>query len=115
MKNNQPDIATLMEEMDAGVFAERVARALAETAAAVVDTGKKGKVTITFDIKRISSSQQVDIKHCVKYSLPTHKGSVVEDNTTSTPMYVGVRGYLGIMPQAQMQLEGLTAPAKEEA
>lgn len=112
---HQLDIGQLLSELDGGVFAQKIARALADTAANVVHTGKKGKVTITFDLKRIAESHQVEVNHTVKFAKPTEKGSVVEDNSTKTPLYVGSNGYIGIMPQAQMALEGLTRHQREEA
>jgi len=97
------DIPIFISELDAGVFEQKLAVALAEVSAAVIDHDKKGSVNITFDLSRISNSHQVAIKHKLTFSKPTSKGKVSEENTTETPMYVGTKGYLSMFPENQSQ------------
>lgn len=100
------DITTLINDLDAGVFAERLAAAASDTALGVVTTGKKGRITITLDIARIGDSNQVTCTHGIKYKRPTTKGSVVEDATTSTPLHVHAGGALSLFPEQQPGLFG---------
>lgn len=91
-------------ELDGGVLEQKLSHMLSETAAAVIDHNRSGEVTIKLKMKRIGQSHQVQIDHAVKYSRPTSKGSVQEDNTTSTPMYVGKGGALTLFPEDQTQM-----------
>ena len=93
----------LMEELDGGALAQRIALALADTAmgvAAVGEKKKRGKVVVTFDIGLIGSSDssQVQIDHTVEMKAPTHRGRKSEQHTTSSVLYVGMRGKLTAMP-----------------
>lgn len=98
------DITNLLNDLDAGLFAERLSAALRDTALGVVTTGKKGKVTITLDLARIGDSNQVTAVHGIKYARPTTKGKVVEEATTSTPLHVGRGGALSLFPETQASL-----------
>lgn len=100
------DINALFNDLDAGIFAERLAAAASDTALGVVTTGKKGKITITLDLERIGDSSQVTCRHQVKYSKPTIKGRVVEEATTSTPLHVGTGGVLSLFPETQAEMFG---------
>jgi hypothetical protein len=107
------DITALFNDLDAGVFVERLSAALRDTALGVVTTGKKGKVTITLDIERQGDSSQVLCKHQIKYARPTAKGKAMEEATTSTPLHVGVGGVLSLFPETQTEL--FTAGADSSA
>jgi len=100
------DITALFNDLDAGVFVERLSAALRDTALGVVTTGKKGKVTITLDIERQGDSSQVLCKHQIKYARPTAKGKAMEEATTSTPLHVGVGGVLSLFPETQAEMFG---------
>lgn len=106
------DITALFNDLDAGVFVERLSAALRDTALGVVHTGKKGKVTITLDIERQGDSSQVLCKHQIKYSRPTAKGKAMEEATTSTPLHVTTGGVLSLFPESQPDM--FTAGAKAE-
>ena len=102
------ELAELLEELNAGIFASKCARALAEVALGVVtygDKGKTGKVTISFDLKRIGESNQVMLTHQVSYSNPTMRGKATEVDSTLTPMHVGRGGQLSLMPDTQARLD----------
>lgn len=90
----------LLQDLDGGVFAEKIGRALSEAATGTVLTGKRGEVTVTFKLKRIGESSQVECAHAIKYLIPTEKGKITEENTTSTPLHVGQRGALTLFPNA---------------
>lgn len=98
------NLGEVLDELNAGVFASQVGRALSDVAMGVVthgDKGKKGKVTITFDMTRIGESNQVNVKHSLAYVKPTHRGKSAEDATTETPMHVGRGGKLTLVPDTQ--------------
>ena len=105
MDNNAQPVSELLDDLDAGVFAQKVTTALAEAALGVVHTGRKGKVVLTFDLSRIGDSNQVNLQHGLKYVKPTNKGRVIEEDTTSTPLHVGPRGHLSLFPATQGSLE----------
>jgi hypothetical protein len=88
----------LMADLNAGVFEQQIARALSDTALGVVTTGKKGKVTITFDLRQIGESSQVECTHSLSYSKPTQRGKSTEEASTKTPLHVGKEGKLSLFP-----------------
>lgn len=94
----------LVGDLDAGIFEQKVTTAVAEAALGVVTTGKKGRVVLTLDIKRIGDSNQVELTHGLRYVKPTNKGKVTEEDTTATPLHVGPRGHLTLFPVSQQSL-----------
>lgn len=109
------DFAALLDDLDAGVFKEKIGRAVSDTAAGVVATGKAGKVTITLDLKQIADSRQVDVAHKLTFTQPTAKGKRSEENTTKTPLYVGRGGKLSLFPENQHKFEFDTQGSKQGA
>lgn len=101
---SQPTISETLGEFDAGLFMEKVQESLKLVALGVVNSGKKGQVKITLDLGRIGDSSSVQVNHTLKYVKPTKNGKSVEENSTSTPMYVDNLGYLTIHPQTQADL-----------
>lgn len=93
----------MLNDLDGGVFIAKLGRALSDVALGSVSTLRKGKVTIEFDIKPITE-HQVQIDHKVKFTKPTQRGRVIEENTTATPMHVGVGGRLTLFPETQQSL-----------
>lgn len=103
--NTKPvSVTDILTELDAGVFEQKISNALAEVAMGVVGTGKVGKVVVTFDLKQIDASSQVSVKHQVKFIKPMPHGKISEENTTATPMHVGVRGRLSLFPENQEKM-----------
>lgn len=98
------NLEQLLSDLDGGVFAQKIATALSDAALAIAHTGKAGSVTITFGMKRIGDSSQVQVDHKLSFVKPTAKGKVSEENTTSTPLYVGARGALTLIPDTQQRL-----------
>lgn len=109
------DVRALLEDLDAGIFESKLAKALSDTAMAVVTQGKAGKVTVQFDLKQISNSQQVTVAHKLSYTHPTPKGKISEENTTETPMHVGRGGVLSLFPEEQTDWINHTDTTKEKA
>jgi hypothetical protein len=94
----------VLPELDAGIFSDKINRALSDVALGVVITGKAGKVVITLDMKQIATSNQVNLSHSLKYVKPTGNGKLTEENSTETPMHVGPGGKLTFYPDNQEKL-----------
>jgi hypothetical protein len=103
VNQQRQSFSQLLDDLDAGIFEQKVTTALAEAALGVVNTGKRGKVVITLDIKRIGDSNQVELSHGLRYVKPTGKGKVTEEDNTATPLHVSSRGHLSLFPMAQQQ------------
>lgn len=101
---SQEHITTLFEDLDAGVFAQKIQHAISQVALGVATTGKKGKLTITFDMDRLGETNQVKCVHTVKSSSPTPKGRITEENAGMTPLHVGAGGKLTLFPETQQPL-----------
>lgn len=98
------DAEQILGDLDGGVFAEKMGRAMSDVARGVTDTGKKGRVVVEFNFKQIGESNQVQCDHTIKYLKPTQRGKVTEENTTATPLHVGVNGKLSLFPETQQRL-----------
>ena len=113
------DVTQFLEDLDGGVFIQKLARALSEVAGGVVDNNDKGRIDIQLNLKRIGQSYQVNIGHTLKYTVPTLRGKISEEDTTETPMHVNTGGKLSIFPEHQNQLftrtgEPETTPKTED-
>lgn len=86
------DPGEFIANLNAGVFANQLGKALSAVAGAVVDFGKKGQVKVTFDVSQIGESHQVKIAHKLEYTEPTKRGSRREDTALETPMFVTENG-----------------------
>ncbi len=104
------DVREFFADLDGGVFENKVGMALNEVSLGVLNNAGKGKVTLTFDIERLSNSveeKRVHIKHKLSYSRPTPRGKSSEEDQTETPMFVGRGGKLTILQEDQGQLFSL--------
>lgn len=116
--SQQFSITEAIQDMDGGVFEQRVSRAIRDAAAALMalDDGKKtSKVSVEFNLKRIAESSQVHVAHKVAYAIPTAKGKKTEEHTTNTPFYVSRDGGIWIMPPEQIGLNLQTQPTTAES
>lgn len=104
MNEQQYDFSETLADLDAGVFLQQVSAAIKEVALGVVEHDKKGKVTLTFDLKRIGESHQVNLAHSIDFIRPTRRGVKRENAKTSTVMHVGRAGNLSIMPESQTDM-----------
>lgn len=102
------DVTDTLPDLDAGLFIRKLSRALADTALAVVNQdgkSKKGQVTVTFSIGRLSDNgNQVVMEHKLAYSRPTKRGKASEQDSTETAMYVSGNGSLTLLPFKQSDL-----------
>ena len=98
------DVTQFIEDLDAGVFEQKVSKALSDVAGAVVDHHSVGKVQITLTLKQLGNSNQVMIEHDLAFSGPTKNGEFAEKDRTKTPMHVNEGGELTLFPKNQGQL-----------
>lgn len=101
------DFTSTLQDLDGGVFLEKLSAGVAQAAQGTVhhgEKGRKGKVIIELTFDRIAESSQVQIAHKITTTIPTPKGKVSEEDTTTTPMYVGKKGALTIAPDNQMKM-----------
>ncbi|RBP74072.1 hypothetical protein [Marinobacter nauticus] len=103
MSNRLTDTAQFINDLDAGVFTEKVGRALSEIAGGVIDHDKAGKLTLTFDLKRLGNANKVLVKHKLAFTVPTSKGKITEEETTDSDMHVNAGGRLTSLPENQHQ------------
>ncbi len=103
--NPTPTSIEVLNDLDGGVFAEKIGVALSEVALfTCLYGGKGGRVTIQIDMARIGDSSQVEMAHTLIYKHATQKGEITEKNTTITPMHVGRGGVLSLVPHDQRSL-----------
>ncbi|QFT53515.1 hypothetical protein [Microbulbifer sp. THAF38] len=98
------NVTQVFADLDGGVFIEKLAHILSDVAGAVTDHEKKGEVSINLKLSKIQNSDQVQIEHTLKFKKPTMRGSIIQDDATSTPMYVGTKGALSFYPEKQPPL-----------
>lgn len=116
MKERTYDFSQTLADLDAGVFLEKISRAIKDTAIGTVNHGenrKRGRVIIELSMERIGESSQVTMTHKLKYERPTKRGKFAEEDATETALYVSPRIGLSIMPENQT--DWLTSNNKEEA
>lgn len=99
-------LSEFLPDLNGGVFQEQIEAMLSQIALSVVETGKKGKVQLTFDLEQISNSHQVKVAHELKYTQPKKRGSITETDKSETPMHVNAGGMMSFFPENQGQLFG---------
>ncbi|SFM72185.1 hypothetical protein [Marinobacter pelagius] len=102
--NRGTDLPQFINDLDGGVFAEKVSRALSDVAAGVIDFDDKGELTIKLKFARIGNSYRVGIKHALTYKVPEANGSYSQENTTESVMHVNSGGRMSMFPENQNQL-----------
>ncbi|WP_330925008.1 hypothetical protein [Candidatus Sororendozoicomonas aggregata] len=98
------DVGEFVADLDGGLVEEKLSRILSDVAGAVIDHNAAGEVILKLNLKRLAQSYQVVVNHTIKYTRPTSRGKVTEDESTSTPMYVGEDGKLSFMQENQHAL-----------
>jgi len=102
----ETNVTEFITDLDGGIFEQKLSHAISQVAAGVIEHNKAGKISLTFDLKRIGDSHQVAVNHKLTFTQPTSKGKISEENTTKTPMHVGRGGVLSLFPEDQGQLFG---------
>lgn len=103
----QTELTQFFDEVGGGTLASKIERALSDVALGVVnhgDKGKKGKVTVSFDVARVGESLQVNITHKLEFKAPTGRGKKSEDEVGQTIFHVGRGGKLTLLPDTQQPL-----------
>lgn len=100
----QTDIHEFFDDLDGGVFRDKLAHALSDVAGSVIDHDKQGDITIKLSFKRIGNSYQVACAHRLSYSRPTARGKTSEEDTTETPMHVGKGGRISLFQENQVPM-----------
>jgi hypothetical protein len=98
------DLPEFINDLDGGVYAEKIARALSDVAAGVIDHQKGGELTLKFKLTRIGNSYRVGIKHALTYKVPEANGCYSQENTTESIMHVNTGGRMTVFPENQHQL-----------
>lgn len=102
--SEKPTLAGIIGEFDAGVFEQKAMEVIKKVALGIIATGKKGQVSITIDMEQIGDSNNLAVKHTLKFTQPTKNGKSSEEATTATPMYADNLGYLSVYPFDQDDL-----------
>lgn len=100
------DTAEFISDLDAGALERKLALALNKIGLAVTEHTRKGKLTLEFTFERIGNSSMVNVKHGIKMTAPTARGSIIEQDNGTTPMHVGGGGKLSFFPDKQQALFG---------
>lgn len=90
------DVAEFIGELDGGTLERMLSVALSQTAAAVIDNGRKGCVTLKLEFEQIPNTYQVQITHTLTAKRPTSRGNASEDESRDTVFFVGKFGALAI-------------------
>ncbi len=108
------NLQELLPDLDGGVFEQKISTMLSEVALGVVTHGRQGKVTVEFDMKQIGETQQVAMKHTLKYQKPTKRGKATEEDSTETPLYVANNGDLALFHHDQTAFGFMNRKQKTE-
>lgn len=100
------DVPQFMGELGAGVFEEKLAHILSDVASAVLTNSKQGEVSIKLKMKRVGSTDQVNVEHTLAYKKPKKRGQISEDDSQETVMYVNEGFNLSQFPENQMDMLG---------
>jgi len=100
MRNN----IDLLNELDAGICADKISAAIKDIGLAAVHTGKTGKLTIELSFKRYGNTRQCEIAHKIKTDEPTETGKRSEEDTKTTPVFVHTDGVVSIFAEDQKDL-----------
>lgn len=107
MQNNRgTQLVVLLPDLDGNAFEQKLDAVLSQVALAVRDLGKKGQVSVNFDMTRIGESNQITLSHQIKYTQPTERGKRIEEDRTETPLYVSNHGQMTPFPESASDMFG---------
>jgi len=101
---SKTNVDEFMDELNAGILKEKMAHVLSEAALGVVVHGNgrvKAKVSLELTLTRVGENDQVIISHKLSHKTPTKRGFKSEEDTTETPMFVGVGGVMSVTQQPE--------------
>ena len=97
-----------LPQLDAGVFEQKLDRAMRDVAHAVanpeIDGKKKGKVVIELTMQRQGEGHQVKVEHKIVSEAPTRRGKNIDHDMTETPLHVNPDGSLTVYPDNQLDM-----------
>lgn len=97
------DVGEFISDLDGGQLEHMLSVALSETAAAVVDREKKGKVKLELSFENIKGTHQVRIEHKVTFERPTMTGRSGEESKGASVLHVGRGGKLSLAQQSLLE------------
>jgi len=93
----KPTAVETLEEMSQGQLLLKLEAVMKKVTAGLLTREKsKGKVSLTLEYERNGSSDSIQIKHKLAYSVPTLTGTLSEDSVDVTSFIGGVDGTLYI-------------------
>ena len=109
MKNQTDNVTTInsrhtnvdefFENLDGGVFKQKLSVLLSDVAAGAFDHKKKGSITIKLEIERIDGSEDiVKLTHDLQHKTPTMYGHKTETNKKDSTMFISTGGKLSAVP-----------------
>jgi len=102
------NVSELVSDLDGGMFDRMLSIALSQTAAAVIDHEKIGKVSIEFKLEKIQGTSQVRLGHSLKFSKPTSTGRSIEETDGATVLHVGKFGALSLAQPSLLKQSEIT-------
>lgn len=101
-QSTSTDVTEFIDELNAGVFKEKLAAVLSNASLGVCIHGgaqcQKAKVTVEFSITQVGENPQVIVAHTLSSIIPTKRGKKMEVDTTSSPFFVGKGGAMTALP-----------------
>lgn len=95
------DSLTFIGDLDAGVFANKIAAAIKKAATGAIAHHKQGQVVIALNFKQVGEGNNVLVSHKLSFVQPTAKGKAGEEETTETAMHLNKDGSVTIFPATQ--------------
>ena len=89
-------VDNFLSELSAGILTEKLGHILSKAAEAATVNRKQATVSMTLTLKPVGESSQVIVSAKLANSVPTKRGKSTEDDTTDTPMFVGIGGEMTI-------------------
>lgn len=98
------DNTKILEDLDAGMFQQKIAAAMTDAGRAAIGYAKNSKVTIVLTYHPISNTRQCQVTHQISSDVPHEFGNTVDKDTKTTPVYIHDDGRQSITPQNQKDM-----------
>ena len=100
------NVPQFISELGAGVVEEKLAHMISEVATQVVALDKMGEITLNIKLKKLGDSDQLKVEHKLAYKRPKKRGSISEDDTQESMMWVNEGGNVTQFPENQLDMIG---------
>lgn len=107
--NHGTNVKEFIETLNGGIFNRQLSIGLSEVAAALVEHGGKGELTISIKMEQVGNTKQIKLPTTLKYTRPTSSGKRIEDFESVSLMYLGMSG---LVPFREEQEQMFTADGK---